>query len=232
MQQPSLPGICGATVRREMCILPSESSASSRARSPDAGCPCRREGSPREERSISHPVTRCHTPCHTLKVGKKEQRTWHWDIPSTSWSKHLWSSIVGSILGRLEAHRVQLHIIISASFEIDWDLHQWYRLLGKTKVSKFQLSSRFSWGIQQVFWLQVSKERDWNDFEDCFPFFSQILFLCQSDGNLCAIFISWRYFTAWQISFIIKAASFSVKASWSGFSSKKIGPSSCKLVQG
>ena len=35
-------------------------------------------------------------------------------------------------------------------------IYSTYRLLGKTKVSKFQLSSRFSWGIQQVFRLQVS----------------------------------------------------------------------------
>ena len=98
-----------------------------------------------------------------------------------------------------------------------------YRLLGKTKVSKFQLSSRFSWGIQQVFWLQVSEQSGWNDFKDIFPsLFTDFYFIFNPygiDGNLCAIFISWRYFTAWQISFIIKAASFSVKASCSGFSS-------------
>ena len=166
-----------------------------------------------------------------LKSRQIEQRTWHWDIPSTSWSKHLWSSIVGSILGRLEAHRVQLHIIISASFEIDWDLHQWYRLLGKTKVSKFQLSSRFSWDVEQVFRLQVSEvEMILQIVVLLFVFAFLLLKSYDIDGNLCAIFISWRYFTAWQISFIIKAASFSVKASWSGFSSKKMGPSSPKLV--
>ena len=110
---------------------------------------------------------------------------------------------------------------------------QRYRLLGKTKVSKFQLSSRFSWGVEQVFRLQVSEvEMILQIVVLLFVFAFLLLKSYDIDGNLCAIFISWRYFTAWQISFIIKAASFSVKASWSGFSSKKIGPSSCKLVQG
>ena len=51
----------------------------------------------------------------------------------------------------------------------------------------------------------------------CISFFNSY----DIDDNLCAIFMSWRYFTAWQISFIIKAASFSVKASWGGFSGKR-----------
>ena len=91
-----------------------------------------------------------------------------------------------------------------------------YRLLGKSKVSKFELGTRFTGGVEEVFRFQVPVRnirlsvivKRWHCYCSYLSIYNLLI------GHLWAMFISWRCLTAKQISFMINAASFSVKASW------------------